>query len=84
MPARSPSKDTDVWTLKENALADFRLNTIGFVFQDFHLFPNLTTVENVAIPLVLKRRDWNESIKEAEKYLESSGSPRARTSARRG
>src|SRR5271155_2636190 len=39
-------ESTDVWALKENALADFRLNRIGFVFQDFHLFPNLTTVEN--------------------------------------
>jgi putative ABC transport system ATP-binding protein len=66
-------EDTDVWGLKENALADFRLNRIGFVFQDFHLFPNLTTVENVAIPLVLKRRDWNESLKEAEKYLDVVG-----------
>lgn len=66
-------EDTDVWALRENALADFRLNRIGFVFQDFHLFPNLTTVENVAIPLVLKRRDWNESIKEAEKYLDVVG-----------
>jgi putative ABC transport system ATP-binding protein len=66
-------ENTDVWALKENALADFRLNRIGFVFQDFHLFPNLTTVENVAIPLVLKRRDWNESIKEAEKYLDVVG-----------
>jgi putative ABC transport system ATP-binding protein len=64
---------TDVWGLKENALADFRLNRIGFVFQDFHLFPNLTTVENVAIPLVLKRRDWNDSIKEAAKYLDVVG-----------
>jgi putative ABC transport system ATP-binding protein len=66
-------ENTDVWGLSENALADFRLNKIGFVFQDFHLFPNLTTVENVAIPLVLKRRDWNESIKEAAKYLEVVG-----------
>jgi putative ABC transport system ATP-binding protein len=66
-------EDTDVWTLKENALADFRLNRIGFVFQDFHLFPNLTTVENVAIPLLLKRQDWNASIKEAKKYLDVVG-----------
>jgi putative ABC transport system ATP-binding protein len=66
-------EDTDVWALKENALADFRLNKIGFVFQDFHLFPNLTTAENVAIPLVLKRRDWDEAIKEAMKYLEVVG-----------
>jgi putative ABC transport system ATP-binding protein len=66
-------EETDVWGLKENALADFRLNKIGFVFQDFHLFPSLTTVENVAIPLVLKRRDWNESIKEARKFLDVVG-----------
>jgi putative ABC transport system ATP-binding protein len=66
-------EETDVWGLKENALADFRLNKIGFVFQDFHLFPNLTTVENVAIPLVLKRRDWNDSIKEARKFLDVVG-----------
>jgi len=66
-------EDTDVWALRENALADFRLKKIGFVFQDFHLFPNLTTVENVAIPLVLKRRDWDDAMKEAMKYLEVVG-----------
>jgi putative ABC transport system ATP-binding protein len=66
-------EDTDVWALKENALADFRLQKIGFVFQDFHLFPHLTTAENVAIPLVLKRRPWNEALKEAGKYLEVVG-----------
>ena len=36
-------------------------NTIGFVFQDYHLFPRLTTVENVAIPLILKRREWSDA-----------------------
>jgi len=66
-------EDTDVWGLSENALADFRLNKIGFVFQDFHLFPNLTTAENVAIPLVLKRRDWDDAIRQAMKYLEVVG-----------
>ena len=66
-------EETDVWGLKENALASFRLNKIGFVFQDFHLFPNLTTVENVAIPLVLKRREWNASIEEARRYLDVVG-----------
>ena len=66
-------ENTDVWALTENALADFRLHKIGFVFQDFHLFPNLTTVENVAIPLVLKRCDWNEAIRQAAKFLEVVG-----------
>ena len=64
---------TDIWALKENPLAAFRLNRLGFVFQDFHLFPHLTTTENVAIPLVLKRRPWAEAMREANKYLEVVG-----------
>jgi putative ABC transport system ATP-binding protein len=59
----------DIWTMDNDDLAEFRLNTIGFVFQDYHLFPRLTSAENVAIPLILKQRDWNESIDEAIKYL---------------
>jgi len=66
-------KGADIWTLNNDQLADFRLNTVGFVFQDYHLFPRLTTAENVAIPLILKQRPWNESITEAEKYLEIVG-----------
>jgi putative ABC transport system ATP-binding protein len=63
-------KNQKIWGLSNDALADFRLNTIGFVFQDFHLFPRLTTVENVAIPLILKKRGWDDSIDEAMKYLD--------------
>ena len=66
-------KGADIWTLSNDQLADFRLNTVGFVFQDYHLFPRLTTAENVAIPLILKQRDWNESIGEARRYLEIVG-----------
>ena len=66
-------KGDDIWTLSNDQLADFRLNTIGFVFQDYHLFPRLTTAENVAIPLILKKQDWNESITEANKYLQIVG-----------
>jgi putative ABC transport system ATP-binding protein len=66
-------KGADIWTLNNDQLADFRLNTIGFVFQDYHLFPRLTTAENVAIPLILKQHNWNESIAEAKKYLEIVG-----------
>jgi len=66
-------KGADIWALNNDQLADFRLNTVGFVFQDYHLFPRLTTAENVAIPLILKKRDWNESITEAKKTLEIVG-----------
>jgi putative ABC transport system ATP-binding protein len=65
--------NTDIWSLDNDKLADFRLNRIGFVFQDYHLFPRLTTAENVAIPLILKRRDWNKSIREAMNYLDIVG-----------
>jgi putative ABC transport system ATP-binding protein len=63
----------EIWNLTDNQIANFRLNKIGFVFQDYHLFPRLTTVENVAIPLILKKRNWNESISEAMQYLEIVG-----------
>ena len=66
-------KDKSIWTLSTDALAEFRLNTIGFVFQDFHLFPRLTTAENVAIPLILKKQDWDASMKLAHHYLEIVG-----------
>ena len=39
----------DIWGLSKDAMADFRLHTIGFVFQDFHLFPRLTTAENLRV-----------------------------------
>jgi putative ABC transport system ATP-binding protein len=63
----------DIWSLDKDALAEFRLNKIGFVFQDYHLFPRLTTAENVALPLILRKRDWGESIEEAHRYLEIVG-----------
>ena len=66
-------KDLDIWSLPADQLADFRLGTIGFVFQDYHLFPRLTTAENVAIPLILKKQDWDASLKLAQRYLEIVG-----------
>jgi putative ABC transport system ATP-binding protein len=64
---------SDIWNLGGDKLADLRLHKIGFVFQDFHLFPRLSTAENVAIPLILKRKDWSEAIVEATKYLDIVG-----------
>jgi putative ABC transport system ATP-binding protein len=66
-------EDKDIWSMTSDEIADFRLNKVGFVFQDYHLFPRLTTVENVAIPLILKKRDWEASINEAMKYLDIVG-----------
>ncbi len=63
----------DIWSLSADELAEFRLHKIGFVFQDYHLFPRLTTAENVAIPLILQNRDWNDALVEAKRDLEVVG-----------
>jgi len=64
---------SDIWSLSSDKLAEFRLNKIGFVFQDYHLFPRLTTAENVMVPMVLRRRRWGDAMNEARKYLEIVG-----------
>jgi putative ABC transport system ATP-binding protein len=48
---------TDLGTLGEDALARFRRDRIGIVFQAFHLVPTMTALENVAIPLELAGDD---------------------------
>jgi putative ABC transport system ATP-binding protein len=44
---------TDLTACSENELARFRRNTVGIVFQNFHLIPTMTALENVALPLEL-------------------------------
>ena len=66
-------KGAPLWRMNTNELAEFRLKTIGFVFQDYHLFPRLTTAENVAIPLVLRQQDWDTAIAKGTQALEIVG-----------
>jgi putative ABC transport system ATP-binding protein len=47
----------DLGALDEDALARFRRDHLGIVFQSFHLVPTMTALENVAIPLELAGRD---------------------------
>jgi len=63
----------DLWSMSNDDIADLRLNRIGFVFQDFHLFPRLTTAENVAIPLILRHEPWDASVARALVYLKRVG-----------
>lgn len=56
----------DIYGLHPERLADFRREYIGFVFQQFHLMPYLTAVENVMLPLaVIKRNSKKEAALEA-------------------
>jgi putative ABC transport system ATP-binding protein len=61
----------DLWGKSPHDLALLRLHKIGFVFQDFHLFPRLSTVENVAVPLILRGSSWDESLVHASHMLEA-------------
>ena len=45
----------EVYSLNGEQQADFRRETLGFVFQSFHLIPYLSVVENVMLPLTTKR-----------------------------
>ncbi len=47
--------DVDIYALGKNARADFRRESIGFVFQNFNLIPYLTLAENVMLPLATVR-----------------------------
>ena len=66
-------KGVDVWAMSASDDARFRLANIGFVFQDYHLVPRLTTAENVAIPLVLRGVGWADALKTAVEYLDIVG-----------
>jgi len=64
----------DVGALRGNALADFRRERIGFVFQMFHLVPTLTALESVMLPLLPYRRGLRFRLEErARELLEIMG-----------
>jgi putative ABC transport system ATP-binding protein len=47
----------DLFALDEDARAELRGRSVGFVFQSFQLLPSLTALENVMLPLELAARD---------------------------
>ena len=76
----TPTKGTyiidkrDVSKLNSKELADLRLNTIGFVFQDFYLDENMTALENVMLPLLInKSLSFKEKEEKAKKLLTEVG-----------
>jgi len=62
---------TDLVGLNEDALATFRRQNVGIVFQAFHLIPTMTALENVAVPLELAGR--RDAMAEARRQLAAVG-----------
>ncbi|MBQ4550374.1 MAG: ABC transporter ATP-binding protein [Oscillospiraceae bacterium] len=63
----------DIGTLSDDALADIRNNSIGFVFQNFHLLPKMTALDNVALPLLYRGIPLKERRTRAEAALKLMG-----------
>lgn len=64
----------DLYSLSENSRADFRNKKIGFIFQFYHLLPELTALENVFLPSLLN--SWwqrKRAVDYAQSLLESVG-----------
>lgn len=51
----------DLGAMSERERARHRRRDVGFVFQDYNLFPGMSALENVAFPLWLDRLAWRES-----------------------
>jgi putative ABC transport system ATP-binding protein len=63
----------DLRSLSDRAIARWRNNHIGFVFQSFNLIPVLTALENVELPLKLTRLNKKDRIEHAETALRLVG-----------
>lgn len=64
---------TDLGTLSDRELIDFRLHHIGFVFQAYNLIPVLTAIENVAFIMQMQGRPNKECIDKSRNLLEEVG-----------
>ncbi len=63
----------DVTKLNQAQLAQFRNQTIGFVFQFHHLLPEFTALENVMLPALIAGKKQSVSLNEASVLLERVG-----------
>ena len=64
---------TRVFDMNDQALAKFRNQTVGFVFQFHYLLPEFTALENVAMPALIAGKSRAESLQRAESLLREVG-----------
>jgi len=64
---------TDISKLNDSELARLRGKEIGFVFQTFNLYPTLTALENVELPMMIIEKDKKERKERAMELLKTVG-----------
>ena len=64
---------TDIFSLSDKALSEFRCRKIGFVFQAHHLLPEFTALENVMIPALIAGHSRREASSVAVELLGQMG-----------
>lgn len=64
---------TELTKLDDDGRARLRRQSIGFVFQAFHIIPHLTALENVVLPLVLQGVEAAERVARAQQMLDAVG-----------
>ncbi len=63
----------DIHNLTEDERINFRLNNLGYVFQDYALLPDLTAVENVSLPLLMQGYNREQAYNRAVEVLDQVG-----------
>jgi putative ABC transport system ATP-binding protein len=66
-------ENQDVSTLNDDALSEFRLRHLGFIFQSFNLIPQLTVQRNIELPLYYLGWDARKSSQRAQELARSVG-----------
>ena len=64
---------TDVIALSEKERTSFRLSTLGYVFQDYALVPDLSARENVMMPLLMRGELWQDASTKADRAIDDVG-----------
>jgi lipoprotein-releasing system ATP-binding protein len=66
-------RDRNVKGFTEDEESKFRNEKVGFVFQFYHLLQDFNVIENIMMPLLIKRLNQTDAIAKAENFLEIMG-----------
>ena len=61
---------TDIYALSDTQLVNFRLQNIGFIFQQYNLIPSIDAASNAAVPLIAQGMDRKQARERATAMLE--------------